>query len=331
MTSPSLRAARLGAAVLLTLPVLLAGPTSAAEAAACDPLNHVAGDINSDGVSDVVTGVPRIDNKQGGVDVLLSNGTRSFITAVSLGLPASAPGDYFGTAVTTADLNLDGCADLVIGAPERNGTGAIYLAFGTSSGTLVNATIRDAPTGARGFGSSLVVLAPEEWNGTSWVRTHQRVVVGAPQSDVYSHPFAGAIYVFHSAAGDTALTNVAQLTQASLGVPDVPEDGEAFGTTLAGEGRTIVVGTPGESVGTAPDAGSVTLLSSTAADPSTFTGKRITQDTAGVPGYAEEYDQFGGAVALRDGHLVIAAPTENVAGITAAGVVQLVSCASNSL
>ncbi|MBK8461271.1 MAG: FG-GAP repeat protein [Micropruina sp.] len=318
------RAARLAAAALLAVPLLLSGPSTPAHAAACDPLNRVVGDINSDGIADVVTGIPALDGRRGGVDMLLSDGTRSLVTAASLGLPSSATSDAFGNAVATADLNLDGCSDLVIGASGRNsGKGAIYLAFGSPSGTLVNATIKEAPTGAGLFGASLLVLAPQEWNGTAWVRTHQQVVVGAPWSTVSGHQWAGAIYVYHSAPGDTTLTRETRITRGSPGVPGVPALSGGFGGNLAGKGRTIVDGDAIDDVGTAVNAGSVTILSATAAEPTSFTGQRITQNTAGVPGAAEDGDGFGEAVALRDGHLAISSSAEDIGDVSDAGSVQL--------
>ncbi|MFZ1411472.1 MAG: integrin alpha [Micropruina sp.] len=316
------RAARLTFAALLAAPLLVAAPATPAHAAVCDPDNHVIGDLNSDGVADLVMGVPEYNNGRGAVDLLLSNGTRSFITAAGLGQTASAAGDYFGSAVAVADLNMDGCDDLVIGAPGRNGNGAIYLAFGTAGGSLINATIENAPTVHGSFGASLLVLAPEVWNGSAWVRTHQQVVVGAPTADDAGQAEAGAIYVYHSMPGDSALTDMIRLSQNSAGVPGTSEDFDRFGTTLAGDGRTIVIGTPDEAVGAANGAGSVTFLSSTTANPFTFSGKAITQNTIGVPGTAEAGDNFGEALAMQASYVVIGAPGEDVGSDSNTGIVQ---------
>ena len=115
------------AAVGLSLPgFCLSAPQSAA-AAGCNPANAVAGDLDSDGLADVVTGVPSYDADRGAVDILYSDGERRFVTAAGLGLP-SAPGDRFGASVALGDVDDDGCADLAIGAPGRNSSvGAAYL------------------------------------------------------------------------------------------------------------------------------------------------------------------------------------------------------------
>ncbi|MFF3642782.1 hypothetical protein [Streptomyces sp. NPDC002564] len=60
----------------------------------------------------------------------------------------------------------------------------------------------------------------------------------------------------------------------------------------------LAVGAPGETVVGVAGAGSVTLLKSTAG---TFTsGRAWHQETAGVPGAAEEGDRFGTSVRLKD-------------------------------
>jgi hypothetical protein len=82
-----------------------------------------------------------------------------------------------------------------------------------------------------------------------------------------------------------------------------------------------VVSASGEDVGSAKDAGSVTVLFGSAAGLKTGSGvKSYTQNTTGVPGSAESWDRFGSAVALTDvtkdgkADLVIGVDGENGSG-----------------
>ncbi|MFJ2771377.1 FG-GAP repeat protein [Streptomyces sp. NPDC087300] len=92
--------------------------------------------------------------------------------------------------------------------------------------------------------------------------------------------------------------------QSSAGVPGADENGDAFGAAVAagdvtGDGLAdLAVGAPGEAVGTVAGTGSVTFLKSSAG---AFTsGQAWHQETAGVPGVAEEGDRFGASVRLKD-------------------------------
>ena len=116
-----------------------------------------AGDINGNGIDDLIIGAYRADNlsgqsyvvfgSKGGFDAQLNlstlNGTNGFaINGIN-------PDDTSGTSVSSAgDINGDGFADLIIGAPgaSPNGTrsGQIYVVFGgkniNSSSTINNLT-----------------------------------------------------------------------------------------------------------------------------------------------------------------------------------------------
>ncbi|MEU6124447.1 FG-GAP repeat protein [Streptomyces sp. NPDC047123] len=104
--------------------------------------------------------------------------------------------------------------------------------------------------------------------------------------------------------GDRAFGAPVTYDQDSAGVPGADETGDGFGGSVSagdvtGDGLAdLAVGAPGETVDGVAGAGSVTLLKSTAGR---FTsGKAWHQETAGVPGVAEEGDHFGTSVRLKD-------------------------------
>ncbi|MEV6117602.1 hypothetical protein AB0L59_35255 [Streptomyces sp. NPDC052109] len=114
--------------------------------------------------------------------------------------------------------------------------------------------------------------------------------------------------------------------QDTAGVPGTAENGDEFGQSLSvgdanGDGYAdVLVGSPGEAVGTHKLAGTAVLLRGSASGLTTAKAAGYTQDTAYVPGAVETGDQFGAAVHLadldRDGkaETVVGAPTENSDG-----------------
>jgi len=148
-----------------------------------------AGDVNGDGVSDVVTGAPG-DGTDEGRAYLYSGATGKLIHRFS----GFANGDSFGAAVSSAgDVNHDGRADLLIGAPASgtpgSAAGRAYVFSGRTFGRLQTLTAGNA---GDSFGS-----------GTDWTTDVNRdgvpdEIVGAKDAGPAR---GGAAYVFSGRTG----------------------------------------------------------------------------------------------------------------------------------
>ncbi|MFJ8801495.1 FG-GAP-like repeat-containing protein [Streptomyces sp. NPDC102487] len=117
----------------------------------------------------------------------------------------------------------------------------------------------------------------------------------------------GQISVWYGGPGgpDPAQTPTV-IHQDTAAVPGAGETGDLFGSSIGtgdvnGDGYAdVAVGAPGEDVGTVGDAGAVTVLFGSASGLTTKGVKSWTQDTKGVPGSSEAWDQFGQSVRLTD-------------------------------
>jgi hypothetical protein len=137
----------------------------------------------------------------------------------------------------------------------------------------------------------------------------------------------GEIQVLYgSAQGITADQRPKVFHQGTAGVPGAAEDGDLFGQSLSvgdvdADGfADVLVGSPGEAIGTREMAGTAVLLRGSASGLTTAKALGYTQDTAGVPGTAERGDQFGASVHLADltkdgrAETIVGVPTENSDG-----------------
>ncbi|MBZ9645085.1 FG-GAP-like repeat-containing protein [Streptomyces sp. PSKA30] len=94
--------------------------------------------------------------------------------------------------------------------------------------------------------------------------------------------------------------------QDTPGVPGADEEDDLFGSAVdvgdinGDKYADVVVGAWGEDIGSARDAGSVTVLFGSATGLKTTGAKSYSQNTSGVPGTAESGDAFGMSVRLLD-------------------------------
>lgn len=110
------------------------------------------GDVNNDGLTDVIVGSPNSDydvttltnnNNVGSVNVYygVSAGEIDFAhPSQTLYAPGAQSGGTFGMACVVMDYNADGYQDLLIGSPNRTvisaNRGAVYIYFGSSNTAL---------------------------------------------------------------------------------------------------------------------------------------------------------------------------------------------------
>ena len=340
----------LGGAILAPLP---------AYAAAC--ASTQSSDFNGDGFSDAAVADPyatvagvaqagRVVVLYGAADGRIGEGsTRQTVNqgaAMVSGSPESS--DRFGFALASADLDGDGCHDLVVGSPyEDSGSnvdsGLVQVIYGDPGGLGVGRPSRDLTQTFFGevtragdqFGYSVDALDDVFQGGTSDPEAYA-LGIGAPGFDVSGRNDAG--WAGFLAATDGAISSM-DATQDTPGVPGVAEAGDRFGSAvsinnLVREGGTVdaAVGVPGEDVGAATNAGAVTILADLY--DRIETGVGFDQDSPGVAGSAETGDQFGRNLdTVRVGdttHLVVGVPGEDVGNQSNAGAVQLFRSANRT-
>ena len=288
----------------------------------------VLGDVDGDSKSDLIVGVPGRSNKTGEVDLRLTKAASTVMTQQAAGRGQGIAGDELGAAVVLADLNNDGCDDIIVGAPGANNrAGRVHVVLGADNGfqDTDGQTLDGGAAAGDRFGSSLAVAPSVAGTGFDlWI--------GAPLDNVGSATDAGSVahYVITNSGGILSFQLVETITQNSPGVPGSGEASDQFGAALSATSRGVLVGDQLEDVGSLTDAGAITLLASTDRDGPFDQAFSWTQATSGVPGAAESKDHFGAAVSFFGEHLAVGVPDEDVGSSSNAGMVQLFSWPSTS-
>jgi hypothetical protein len=161
-----------------------------------------AGDVNGDGYSDIIVGVPNDDDEVGHAVILFGKASMTDINVTVLsaeeGIILTGVDHSFGTSVSGAnDVNGDGYADVIIGSPNDNlNTGACYIIFGSAS--VTDMTVDTIAKGSKGYaitgasdgdGFGTWVERADDVNGDGF----PDVIVGAPGVNLDS----GAAYVIY--------------------------------------------------------------------------------------------------------------------------------------
>ncbi|MGB5038414.1 MAG: hypothetical protein WBQ66_17535 [Blastocatellia bacterium] len=316
-----------------------------------------AGDFNADAKTDLAIAVPfeRVGG-EAGVDhgaVAVLYGSPSGLSTINNQLwSQSSPGiadnlesgDRFGHGLATGDFNGDFVSDLAIGAPfEDNGQtpdeGTVHVIFGqasvglTATGsrqlqrrTKIVAGLPDS-TGYQ-FGSA---LAAGDTNGDGF----DDLAVGLPGDDTSGAIDSGSVMLFIGSATG-AFTRFATVIHEDLsGIQGVAEAGDRFGETLtigklgADAFEDLVIGAPGDRVGSQDGAGSVHVFMSKFFGVDLGDQMVLTQSfiQSGAP---EAGDAFGASLSNGDYNgdgfddLAIGVPFEDIDSDTYCGAVHVV-------
>ncbi len=238
------------------------------------------GDVNGDGVTDLVVGAPNDDDggsNAGAVWILMMKAdgkvaSQQKITEGAGGFDASlSADDQFGASVAgIGDLDNDGIPDVAIGAPggDDGGTdrGEIWIVFLDAGGRVrQRQRVADSGGGFAGklgdddrFGTAVANAGDIDGDGVT------DLVVGAPNDDEVASN-AGAVWVLMMGT-DGRVADWQKITQDAGGFKGSLESDDQFGAAIAGIDDLdnngvpdLAVGAPGDDDGGA-DQGAVWIL-----------------------------------------------------------------------
>lgn len=277
-----------------------------------------AGDFDEDNFDDLAVGIPGQASAAGAVFVVY--GSASGLMSGGQLLQQNNPdiedvgeaNDKFGFALAAGDFNANGKSDLVVGVPNENGTGAIQIFFGASSGLgldLVNDILwtqnslagTSEPNDKFGF-----ALATGDFDDDG----RSDLAIGSPGEALgLSNEItdSGSVAVLYGMPGGVSfdLARTQAWSQGGVIGLETAELGDRFGESLAvgdfdGDGRhDLMVGHPQEDL-SGTNNGAVTVLLGGASGFSASRSRVLAAGLEGLPGIAQASSNYGQAAAAGD-------------------------------
>jgi hypothetical protein len=281
-----------------------------------------AGDFDETGDWDLAIGIPdeNVSSTASAGAVAVLYGTAAGLDSawnqlwhqdVSGVAGGAEPGDRFGVSVAAGDFDGNGSDDLAVGVPGEDlgsVTQAGIVAVFYSDGSVLSATgneywDQDTLAGGPEGGDRLgVAIAAGDINGNGF----SDLLIGVPGENVGSAPNAGAIHAVYGSASGLVSAGEALLHQDSANVPGVGEAEDRFGASIAtgyinsGSRADVIVGAPGDAIGSADEAGALWVFYGSSASLSGTSSVYFTQDTGALPGVSERGDRFSASLVCAD-------------------------------
>ncbi|WP_344488599.1 FG-GAP-like repeat-containing protein [Streptomyces enissocaesilis] len=304
-------------------------------------------DFNRDGVTDLAVGTPKVASGDGTVTVLPGStdgpvaGARRTLGQSSPGVPGSSESDdRFGSSSAYGDVNGDGFADLVVGAPGENGTtgqantGSVTVLYGPglTSGTsywtdaatrtaseALGTTVATGDFNADGRSDVFSVAPGQPGRWWAWDSKSGAAKKGYLNTAAYT----GAVSYASAASGDfnrdgyadvavsyrdpSGVGRLLWLKGSSSGLQRAGILSSRGGRSLAagdinGDGYTdVAVGQPSATEsGHTAKGGALTVVFGSSAGLTATGSKTVHQGTSYVAGADETGDEMGASVSIGD-------------------------------